>query len=41
MSLIGHDRLLENLDLVANRIADDEVPRELREAVQGSRCSAC
>ena len=36
VSLIGHDRLLANLDLVANRIADDEIPRELRKAVKAS-----
>lgn len=35
-SLIGHDRLKENLGLVSNRIADSEVPRELRLAVQES-----
>ncbi|WP_103956935.1 radical SAM protein [Nonomuraea solani] len=34
--LIGHDRLKENLGLVANRIADSEIPRELRQAVQES-----
>ena len=36
VSLIGHDRLKENLGLVSNRIADREVPRELRLAVQES-----
>lgn len=36
VSLIGHDRLLANLDLVANRIADDQIPRELRKAVKAS-----
>lgn len=36
VALIGHDRLKENLGLVANRIADSEVPRELRLAVQES-----
>jgi 7,8-dihydro-6-hydroxymethylpterin dimethyltransferase len=35
-ALIGHDRLKENLGLVSNRIADQEVPRELRLAVQES-----
>jgi uncharacterized radical SAM superfamily Fe-S cluster-containing enzyme len=35
-ALIGHDRLKENLGLVANRIADTEIPRELRLAVQES-----
>lgn len=34
--LIGHDRLKENLGLVSNRIADSEIPRELRLAVQES-----
>jgi len=36
VSLIGHDRLLANLDLVANRIADDQIPRELRKAAKAS-----
>ena len=36
VGLIGHDRLKQNLGLVANRIADREVPRELRVAVQES-----
>ncbi|MFB4293625.1 radical SAM protein [Nonomuraea sp. ATR24] len=36
VALIGHDRLKENLGLVANRIADSEIPRELRLAVQES-----
>ncbi|MEV4837819.1 radical SAM protein [Nonomuraea sp. NPDC049486] len=36
VALIGHDRLKENLGLVANRIADAEIPRELRLAVQES-----
>jgi uncharacterized radical SAM superfamily Fe-S cluster-containing enzyme len=34
--LIGHERLKEHLGLVANRIADSEIPRELRLAVQES-----
>lgn len=34
--LIGHDRLKENLGLVSNRIADTEIPRELRQVVQES-----
>ncbi|PZG16650.1 radical SAM protein [Nonomuraea aridisoli] len=34
--LIGHDRLKEHLGLVSNRIADSEIPRELRLAVQES-----
>ncbi|MER6574126.1 radical SAM protein [Nonomuraea sp. NPDC001023] len=36
VALIGHDRLKENLGLVSNRIADTELPRELRTAVQES-----
>ncbi len=36
VSLIGHERLKENLGLVANRFADPEIPRQLREAVQAS-----
>lgn len=36
VGLIGHERLKANLDLVANRIADDEIPRELRAAVKSS-----
>ncbi|MFI7105374.1 radical SAM protein [Nonomuraea sp. NPDC050227] len=36
VALIGHDRLKENLGLVSNRIADSELPRELRMAVQES-----
>ncbi len=36
VSLIGHDRLKENLGLVANRFADPEIPRQLRAAVQAS-----
>ncbi|MER6948509.1 radical SAM protein [Nonomuraea sp. NPDC000554] len=36
VALIGHDRLKENLGLVSNRIADTELPRELRSAVQES-----
>ncbi|MBO3745957.1 radical SAM protein [Streptosporangiaceae bacterium NEAU-GS5] len=35
-ALIGHDRLKDHLGLVANRIADTELPRELRMAVQES-----
>ena len=34
--LIGHDRLKQNLGLVANRIADDELPREVAAAVKAS-----
>ena len=36
VGIIGEERLLARLDLVANRVADDEVPRELREAVKAS-----
>jgi uncharacterized Fe-S cluster-containing radical SAM superfamily protein len=36
VALIGADRLADNLGLVANRIADDQVPRELRAAVRES-----
>jgi 7,8-dihydro-6-hydroxymethylpterin dimethyltransferase len=36
VSLIGHDVLKEKLGLVANRIADNELPGELRLAVQES-----
>jgi pyruvate-formate lyase-activating enzyme len=36
VALIGADRLEANLGLVANRIADDELPRELRTAVRES-----
>jgi 7,8-dihydro-6-hydroxymethylpterin dimethyltransferase len=36
VALIGPERLEENLGLVANRIADDQVPRELRAAVKES-----
>jgi uncharacterized radical SAM superfamily Fe-S cluster-containing enzyme len=36
VSLIGPERLKESLGLVANRIADSEVPRELRLAVRES-----
>ncbi|MFN8074252.1 MAG: radical SAM protein [Kineosporiaceae bacterium] len=36
VSLIGPDRLREQLGLVANRIADDAVPRRLRAAVKES-----
>lgn len=35
-ALIGPDKLKENLGLVANRIADSEIPREMRLAVQES-----
>jgi len=36
VSMIGHDRLKEHLGLVANRIADHEIPDELRVVVQES-----
>lgn len=36
VSLIGHDRLKDRLGLVANRIADQELPKELRLAVRES-----
>ncbi|WP_344580219.1 radical SAM protein [Nonomuraea roseoviolacea] len=36
VALMGHDRLKANLGLVANRIADSDIPRELRTAVQES-----
>ncbi|MEU1727344.1 radical SAM protein [Actinomadura sp. ATCC 39365] len=36
VALMGHDRLKANLGLVSNRIADTELPRELRLAVQES-----
>jgi uncharacterized radical SAM superfamily Fe-S cluster-containing enzyme len=36
VSMIGHDRLKENLGLVSNRIADREVPAELRRVVRES-----
>lgn len=36
VALIGHDRLKANLGLVANRIADEEIPREVRDVVKRS-----
>ena len=36
VSLVGHDRLREHLGLVSNRIADPEIPQQLRSAVQES-----
>jgi pyruvate-formate lyase-activating enzyme len=36
VSMIGHDRLKDHLGLVANRIADHEIPDELRTVVQES-----
>jgi hypothetical protein len=34
--MIGHDRLKERLDLVSNRIADREIPAQLRELIKQS-----
>lgn len=34
--IVGHDRLLENLGLVSNRIADREIPAQLRDLVKQS-----
>src|SRR6185436_7843667 len=34
--IVGHDRLKQHLDLVANRIADREIPAELRALVKES-----
>ena len=36
VGLIGHDRMKQHLGLVANRIADDELPHELASAVRAS-----
>ena len=36
VSLIGVERLKEHLDLVSNRVVDQDIPRELRAAVQAS-----
>ena len=36
VGMIGHDRAKEHLDLVANRIADDDLPAELRKAIKAS-----
>ena len=36
VSMIGQERLKENLGLISNRIADREIPRDLRAAVQKS-----
>ena len=35
-AIMGHDRLKENLGLVANRIADNQLPKDIRVAVQQS-----
>lgn len=34
--MIGHERLREHLDLVSNRIADQQPPRDLRRAVKAA-----
>jgi uncharacterized radical SAM superfamily Fe-S cluster-containing enzyme len=36
VSMIGHEQLKERLDLVSNRIADREIPAQLRELVKQS-----
>jgi uncharacterized radical SAM superfamily Fe-S cluster-containing enzyme len=36
VGIVGHDRLKQHLDLVANRIADREIPAELRTLVKES-----
>ncbi len=36
VGIIGHDRLKQHLDLVSNRIADREIPAQLREVVKQS-----
>jgi uncharacterized radical SAM superfamily Fe-S cluster-containing enzyme len=36
VALIGHDRMKQHLGLVANRIADDALPRQLATAVKAS-----
>jgi hypothetical protein len=36
VGILGHDRLREHLDLVANRIADRELPADLRATVKQS-----
>jgi len=36
VSIVGEDRLKEHLGLISNRVADQELPRELRIAVQQS-----
>jgi len=36
VSIIGHDRLKQHLDLVANRIADHDIPADLRALVKQS-----
>jgi hypothetical protein len=36
VEMIGHDRLLEHLDLVSNRFADDQLPADMREALKAS-----
>jgi uncharacterized radical SAM superfamily Fe-S cluster-containing enzyme len=34
--VIGHEKLLEHLDLVSNRVADTEIPAQIRELVKAS-----
>jgi len=36
IGMIGHERARQHLDLVANRIADDDLPKEVRDAVKAS-----
>jgi hypothetical protein len=36
VGIIGHDRLKQHLDLVSNRIADREIPAQMRELVKQS-----
>jgi uncharacterized radical SAM superfamily Fe-S cluster-containing enzyme len=36
IGMIGHERAKQHLDLVANRIADDDLPKEVRDAVKAS-----
>jgi uncharacterized radical SAM superfamily Fe-S cluster-containing enzyme len=36
VGMIGHERAKQHLDLVANRIADDDLPAELKQAIKAS-----
>ena len=36
VAIVGHDRLKQHLELVSNRIADHEIPAQLRELVKRS-----
>lgn len=36
VGIVGHDQLKEHLDLVSNRVADREIPNQLRELVKES-----